>query len=51
MDKRQEEFDALIDADDRIEPTDWMPEKYRKTLIRQIAQHAKSSACNPKGTG
>jgi ring-1,2-phenylacetyl-CoA epoxidase subunit PaaA len=42
MDERQEEFDALIDADDRIEPTDWMPEKYRKTLIRQIAQHAHS---------
>jgi len=42
MDDRQEEFDALIDADDRIEPTDWMPEKYRKTLIRQIAQHAHS---------
>jgi ring-1,2-phenylacetyl-CoA epoxidase subunit PaaA len=42
MDERQDEFDALIDADDRIEPTDWMPEKYRKTLIRQIAQHAHS---------
>jgi len=42
MDERQEEFEALIDADDRIEPTDWMPEKYRKTLIRQIAQHAHS---------
>lgn len=42
MDDRQEAFEALIDADDRIEPTDWMPEKYRKTLIRQIAQHAHS---------
>jgi ring-1,2-phenylacetyl-CoA epoxidase subunit PaaA len=38
----QERFDALIDADERIEPTDWMPEAYRKTLIRQIAQHAHS---------
>ena len=27
---------------DRIEPRDWMPEKYRKTLVRQIAQHAHS---------
>jgi len=35
-------FDALIEADQRIEPRDDMPEGYRKTLIRQIAQHAHS---------
>jgi ring-1,2-phenylacetyl-CoA epoxidase subunit PaaA len=35
-------FDALIAGDERIEPRDWMPEGYRKTLIRQIAQHAHS---------
>ncbi len=35
-------FDALIAADQRIEPRDWMPEAYRKTLIRQISQHAHS---------
>ena len=35
-------FDAVIAADSRIEPRDWMPESYRKTLIRQIAQHAHS---------
>ena len=35
-------FDALIAADQRIEPRDAMPEKYRETLIRQIAQHAHS---------
>jgi ring-1,2-phenylacetyl-CoA epoxidase subunit PaaA len=35
-------FDATIAADHRIEPRDWMPEGYRKTLIRQIAQHAHS---------
>ncbi len=29
-------------ANDRIEPRDWMPEKYRTTLVRQIAQHAHS---------
>ena len=38
----QEQFDALIEADERIEPDDWMPDDYRKTLIRQIAQHAHS---------
>ena len=35
-------FDARIDADGRIEPQDWMPEAYRKTLVRQISQHAHS---------
>ncbi|MGY1839969.1 MULTISPECIES: 1,2-phenylacetyl-CoA epoxidase subunit PaaA [unclassified Modestobacter] len=38
----QEHFDATIAADRRIEPRDWMPEGYRKTLVRQIAQHAHS---------
>jgi ring-1,2-phenylacetyl-CoA epoxidase subunit PaaA len=40
--QRQAEFDALVAADQRIEPRDWMPEAYRKTLIRQVAQHAHS---------
>jgi ring-1,2-phenylacetyl-CoA epoxidase subunit PaaA len=35
-------FEATIAADERIEPRDWMPEGYRETLIRQIAQHAHS---------
>ena len=35
-------FEATIAADERIEPRDWMPEAYRKTLVRQIAQHAHS---------
>ena len=35
-------FDETIAADQRIEPRDWMPDAYRKTLIRQIAQHAHS---------
>lgn len=35
-------FQARIDAEERIEPMDWMPEAYRKTLVRQIAQHAHS---------
>ncbi len=38
----QQRFDALIADDERIEPRDWMPTGYRKTLIRQIAQHAHS---------
>ncbi|MDQ3101830.1 MAG: 1,2-phenylacetyl-CoA epoxidase subunit A, partial [Bacteroidota bacterium] len=29
-------FQAKIDAEQKIEPKDWMPEKYRKTLVRQI---------------
>jgi ring-1,2-phenylacetyl-CoA epoxidase subunit PaaA len=35
-------FEARIDADEKIEPKDWMPEAYRQTLIRQISQHAHS---------
>lgn len=35
-------FQDKIDADIRIEPKDWMPEAYRKTLVRQISQHAHS---------
>jgi ring-1,2-phenylacetyl-CoA epoxidase subunit PaaA len=38
----QEHFDSLIDRDISIEPKDWMPDDYRKTLIRQISQHAHS---------
>ena len=37
-----DEFDRLIAADERIEPRDWMPDAYRATLVRQIAQHAHS---------
>ena len=35
-------FQARIDADEKIEPKDWMPSAYRKTLIRQMSQHAHS---------
>ena len=35
-------FEARIAAGEKIEPKDWMPEGYRKTLIRQIGQHAHS---------
>ncbi|MBS0374183.1 MAG: 1,2-phenylacetyl-CoA epoxidase subunit A [Proteobacteria bacterium] len=35
-------FQARIDAEEKIEPKDWMPDAYRQTLIRQISQHAHS---------
>ncbi|MBU1443727.1 MAG: 1,2-phenylacetyl-CoA epoxidase subunit A [Gammaproteobacteria bacterium] len=38
----EERFDAQIDAGNFIEAKDWMPEHYRKTLVRQISQHAHS---------
>ncbi|RIQ11776.1 1,2-phenylacetyl-CoA epoxidase subunit PaaA [Jiangella rhizosphaerae] len=40
--EREAAFYAIIDADGRIEPRDDMPEAYRRTLVRQIAQHAHS---------
>ena len=42
LEKLAENFQAKIDADIKIEPNDWMPDNYRKTLIRQISQHAHS---------
>jgi ring-1,2-phenylacetyl-CoA epoxidase subunit PaaA len=35
-------FERKLDADQKVEPRDWMPEAYRKTLVRQISQHAHS---------
>ena len=35
-------FQARIDRDEKIEPKDWMPAEYRKTLVRQMSQHAHS---------
>jgi len=42
MDPQERAFQERIDAGIKIEPKDWMPEGYRKTLIRQISQHAHS---------
>jgi ring-1,2-phenylacetyl-CoA epoxidase subunit PaaA len=42
MSPEEQAFQARIDAGVKIEPKDWMPEAYRKTLIRQISQHAHS---------
>ena len=40
--ERLARFEARCAAEDKIEPKDWMPEAYRRTLIRQISQHAHS---------
>src|SRR5262252_1497092 len=40
--EQAQHFQARIDAEERIEPNDWMPEAYRRTLVRQISQHAHS---------
>ena len=42
MDAFKQHFDEKIDKELTIEPKDWMPDEYRKTLIRQISQHAHS---------
>jgi ring-1,2-phenylacetyl-CoA epoxidase subunit PaaA len=41
-DELERYFEDTISRDRRIEPRDWMPDAYRKTMIRQIAQHAHS---------
>jgi len=40
--QNRERFEEKIDRDIPVEPRDWMPDEYRKTLIRQISQHAHS---------
>jgi ring-1,2-phenylacetyl-CoA epoxidase subunit PaaA len=42
IDVLERDFDETIASQQRVEPRDWMPDGYRKTLIRQIAQHAHS---------
>ena len=38
----EEHFRRTVEGEQRIEPRDWMPDAYRATLVRQIAQHAHS---------
>jgi len=38
----EQKFQDYVDAENKVEPKDWMPEKYRQTLIRQVSQHAHS---------
>ena len=49
----EQRFLARVDAEEKIEPKDWMPARYRNTLIRQISQHAHSEIVGmlPEGTG
>jgi ring-1,2-phenylacetyl-CoA epoxidase subunit PaaA len=44
-------FQARIDDEQKIEPKDWMPEAYRKNLIRQISQHAHSEVIGMQPEG
>ena len=46
------EFERIVSHDQRVEPRDWMPEGYRRTLVRQIAQHAHSEiiGMHPEGS-
>jgi ring-1,2-phenylacetyl-CoA epoxidase subunit PaaA len=48
----QAQFDAVIAADQRVEPRDWMPDAYRSGLVRQMAQHAHSEiiGMQPEGS-
>lgn len=50
--KKMAEFEARIERGEKIEPGDWMPELYRKQLIRMIEQHANSEIIGalPEGT-
>jgi ring-1,2-phenylacetyl-CoA epoxidase subunit PaaA len=40
--ERLAEFESRLDRGETIEPKDWMPERYRKQLIRMMSQHAHS---------
>ena len=42
LQEKYSEFQRYIDAEEKIEPKDWMPDAYRKTNLRQISQHAHS---------
>ena len=44
-------FQGKIDAEEKIEPKDWMPDGYRKNLIRQISQHAHSEVIGMQPEG
>ncbi len=49
--QKLEQFQARIDAEEKIEPKDWMPEEYRKALIRQMSQHAHSEVIGMQPEG
>ena len=47
----EDAFQAKVDREEKIEPKDWMPEDYRKHLIRQISQHAHSEVIGMQPEG
>lgn len=47
----RDRFDAIIEADQKVEPRDWMPDEYRRNMIRQIAQHAHSEVIGQQPEG
>ncbi|MCH8056690.1 MAG: 1,2-phenylacetyl-CoA epoxidase subunit A [Proteobacteria bacterium] len=49
--RRQQEFDAKVANEERIEPKDWMPHDYRKTVLRQMSQHAHSEVIGMQPEG
>ncbi len=51
MEPEERAFQQKIDADIKIEPKNWMPTAYRKTLIRQISQHAHSEVIGMQPEG
>jgi ring-1,2-phenylacetyl-CoA epoxidase subunit PaaA len=51
QDQLEARFQERVDAEEKIEPKDWMPEKYRKNLIRQISQHAHSEVIGMQPEG
>lgn len=47
----EQKFMQKIDGEEKIEPKDWMPEKYRQNLIRQVSQHAHSEVIGMQPEG
>jgi len=51
LERLQQEFDAKVANEERIEPKDWMPPDYRKTVLRQMSQHAHSEVIGMQPEG
>ena len=51
IDPRQAAFDRKVEAESRIEPRDWMPDDYRKGVLRQMSQHAHSEVIGMQPEG
>jgi ring-1,2-phenylacetyl-CoA epoxidase subunit PaaA len=49
--EKLKDFDAYIESEEKIEPKDWMPDDYRKTMIRQLSQHAHSEVIGMQPEG